>query len=151
MNALKLLLGGLLLLLAVKQWRQRPRSGEWPRCRSGCSPWITSLPDRAAALGVALSAANPKNLLLVVGAAAAIAQTGASAGAQAAALAIFTLITSLGPRSRSPSTSRSASDRRQTLDSIQDWMRQNNAAIMTVVCLVIGVKLIGDAISGFAG
>ena len=30
-------------------------------------------------------------------------------------------------------------------------MRQNNAAIMTVVCLVIGVKLIGDAISGFAG
>ena len=30
-------------------------------------------------------------------------------------------------------------------------MRQNNAAIMTVVCLVIGAKLIGDAISGFAG
>ncbi len=100
---------------------------------------------------MALSAANPKNLLLVVGAAAAIAQTGATAGAQAAALAIFTLITSLGTAIPVALYLALGERSRQTLDSIQDWMRQNNAAIMTVVCLVIGVKLIGDAISGFAG
>jgi hypothetical protein len=29
-------------------------------------------------------------------------------------------------------------------------MSANNAAIMAVLCLVIGAKLIGDAISGFA-
>lgn len=28
-------------------------------------------------------------------------------------------------------------------------MNQNNAAIMTVLCLVLGAKLLGDAISGF--
>ena len=42
--------------------------------------------------GVALSAINPKNLLLVVGAAAAIAQTGADTASQAVALAVFILI-----------------------------------------------------------
>ncbi len=42
---------------------------------------------RAAGFGVALSALNPKNLLLTVVAGAAIAQTGASTGGQAVALA----------------------------------------------------------------
>jgi hypothetical protein len=39
----------------------------------------TFTPVRSTALGVGLSAVQPKNALLVVGAAAAIAQTGASA------------------------------------------------------------------------
>jgi hypothetical protein len=30
-------------------------------------------------------------------------------------------------------------------------MAQNNAVIMTVLCLVIGAKLIGEAITGFTG
>ena len=33
---------------------------------------------------------------------------------------------------------------------LRDWMAQHNAAIMAVLCLVIGAKLIGDAISGFS-
>jgi threonine/homoserine/homoserine lactone efflux protein len=51
---------------------------------------------RSAALGVALAAINPKNLILVVGAAAAIAQTGAPAGKQAIALAFFVVIGTIG-------------------------------------------------------
>jgi hypothetical protein len=34
------------------------------------------------------------------------------------------------------------------LGRLQDWMARNNAVIMAVLCLVIGVKLIGDAIGG---
>ncbi len=150
-DALKLVLGGALLVLAVKQWRQRPRRGEQAKMPT----WMQSVdhftPGRAAGLGVALSAANPKNLVLVIGAAAAIAQTGASAGAQAAALAIFTLITTLGIGIPVALYLRLGERSRPALDSTQDWMRQNNAVIMTVLCLVIGAKLIGDAISGFAG
>ena len=33
------------------------------------------------------------------------------------------------------------------LGKLKDWMGQHNAVIMTVLCLIIGVKLIGDAIS----
>jgi len=36
------------------------------------------------------------------------------------------------------------------LAGLRDWMAQHNAAIMAVLCLVIGAKLIGDAISGFS-
>jgi len=34
------------------------------------------------------------------------------------------------------------------LDGLKDWMAHNNAVIMAVLCLVIGVKLIGDALGG---
>jgi hypothetical protein len=37
------------------------------------------------------------------------------------------------------------------LGELKDWMSRHNAAIMTVLCLVIAAKLIGDGISGLAG
>ncbi len=73
-SILKIVLGVLLVLLAGKQWRTRPRGDAQP----GLPAWMRTIdkftPARSAAMGVALSAINPKNLLLVVGAAAAIAQ-----------------------------------------------------------------------------
>jgi hypothetical protein len=38
----------------------------------------------------------------------------------------------------------------EILGGIKDWMAANNAAIMTVILLVLGAKLIGDAISGLS-
>ena len=37
---------------------------------------------------------------------------------------------------------------RRILDGLQAWMSANNAVIMAVLLLVIGVKLIGDGITG---
>jgi hypothetical protein len=37
---------------------------------------------------------------------------------------------------------------RKLLDEIKDWMGRNNAVIMAVLMLLLGVKLIGDGISG---
>jgi cobalamin biosynthesis protein CobD/CbiB len=37
---------------------------------------------------------------------------------------------------------------RHLLHEIKDWMAQNNAVIMAALMLVLGVKLIGDGISG---
>lgn len=36
---------------------------------------------------------------------------------------------------------------RKLLDEIKDWMAGNNAVIMAVLLLLLGVKLIGDGIS----
>jgi hypothetical protein len=33
------------------------------------------------------------------------------------------------------------------LGELHDWMARENATIIAVICLIIGVKLIGDAIS----
>ena len=39
---------------------------------------------------------------------------------------------------------------RSVLDRLKGWMIHNNAVVMAVLCLVIGAKLVGDAISGFS-
>jgi len=105
---------------------------------------------RAAALGVALAAINPKNLILVVGGAAAIAQTGASAGSQAVALIVFIVIATIGTATPVILYFALGERSKHILDDLKERMGRNNAAIMAVLCLVIGAKLIGDAISAFS-
>ena len=36
------------------------------------------------------------------------------------------------------------------LGELHDWMARENATIMAVICLIIGAKLIGDAITALA-
>jgi threonine/homoserine/homoserine lactone efflux protein len=147
---LKIVLGLLLALVAVRQWRGRPRAGE----EAAMPKWMRAIdrftPGRSMAIAVALSAINPKNLLLTVGAATAIAQTGVSTGDQAIALAVFVLVGTLGPAA--PVVIYFALGERATriLDELKTWMTAHNSAIMSVLCLVIGAKLIGDGISGLA-
>jgi threonine/homoserine/homoserine lactone efflux protein len=146
-GVLKLVIGVLLLLVAVRQWRGRPR-GDPDAALPG---WMRTIdrftPQRALAMGVALSAINPKNLLLTVGAATAIAHTGVSAGQQAIALAVFVLIGTLGPGLPVAIYFFMGDRAARMLDDLKNWMGHNNAAIMAVLCLVIGAKLIGDGIS----
>lgn len=147
---LKLLLGAVLLRLALKQWRGRPRAGE----EASLPSWLRSVDhftaSRASALGIGLSAVNPKNLVLVVSAGAAIAQTGIPAGEQAVALAVFVLIGTLGPGIPVALYLAMGDRSKRILGEMKDWMAHNSAVIMAVICLVIAAKLIGDAISGLS-
>ena len=102
-------------------------------------------------MGVALSAINPKNLILVVGASAAIAQTGIPTGEQAAALAVFVVIATVGTGLPVLIYFAMPERSQRLLDDLKNWMAHNNAAIMAVLCLIIGAKLAGDGISGLAG
>jgi Sap, sulfolipid-1-addressing protein len=147
-SVLKLVLGALLLLVAFKQWRGRPRGSE----DANLPKWMATIdsftPGRSIAIGGALSGVNPKNLLLTVGAAAAIAQTGAGTGGQAVALAVFVLIGTLGPGLPVAIYFAMRERGEHLLGELKTWMGANNAAIMSVLCLVIAAKLIGDGISG---
>jgi len=101
-------------------------------------------------MAVLLADVNPKNLLLGVGAGAAIAQTGANAGSQAVALAVFVAIATLGVAAP-VAIYYLMGDRAPTLlNDLHDWMARENATIMAVICLIIGTKLIGDAISSLS-
>jgi hypothetical protein len=144
----KVALGALLLVVAARQFRGRPKDG----AQAQLPKWMAKLDDirplAACGLAALLSGANPKNLLLAVGAAASIAQTGVSGADQAVAYLVFALVGTLGvgipvalyfvlgPRAD------------KFLGGLKDWMGEHNAVIMSVLCLVIGAKLIGDAISG---
>ncbi len=149
-SILQLVLGLLLLAVAVKQWRGRPAPG----ADAALPKWMQAIDGftatRSMAMGAALSSVNPKNLLLTVGAATAIAQTGIDAGEQAVAMAVFIVVGTLGPAI--PVAIYFLMGRRATavLADLKTWMAANNAAIMAVLMLVIGAKLLGDGISGLA-
>ena len=149
-SIVKLVLGAGLLLLAVRQWRGRPRGDRQPQLPGWMQAVDKFTPIRSTAIGVALSAVNPKNLLLVVGAAAAIAQTGTDAAAQAVALAIFILIATLGVGSPVAIYYLMGDRATKILADLHDWMARENTTIMAVICLILGAKLIGDAITTLA-
>ena len=145
---LKLVLGLGLLLVAARQFRGRPHEGE----EAPLPKWMGAI-DRfragqALGGGAALAGANPKNLLLAVGGAAAIAQTGIPASQQAIAYAVFAIIGTLGVGAPVGIYLAMGKRSAQLLGRLKDWMAHNNAVIMAVLCLVIGVKLLGDALGG---
>ncbi len=146
-GVLKLVLGALLLLVAARTWRGRPRAGEEAALPKWMRTIDTFTPGRSVAMGVALSGVNPKNLLLTVGAAAAIAQTGVDTGEQAVALAVFIAVGTLGPGIPVAIYFAMGERAKRLLDDLKSWMGAHNAAIMAVLCLVIGAKLLGDGIS----
>ena len=149
-SILKIVLGVLLWLLAIRQWRGRPRGEEAGRLPGWMKTIDTFTAARSTAMGVALSAINPKNLLLSVGAAAAIAQTGASAPSQAVALAVFIVIATLGVGAPVAIYFVMGDRGDDILRGLHDWMARENATIIAVICLIIGAKLIGDAITALA-
>ncbi|MDQ5893757.1 MAG: hypothetical protein QG596_18 [Actinomycetota bacterium] len=140
-------LGLILLIFAyrqLKKWRTSKGEPDLPG-------WMSKLDDfdaaRSAVAGIALAAVNPKNLILVAGAATAIAGTGTLAGDQVAALLVFTAIASLGvvvPLG----IYLFMGDRAEGLLSwLKESMARNGGLIMAVIFVVIAAKLMGDGIT----
>ena len=147
----KIVLGVLLLLVAARQFRGRPRGDQQPQMPKWMATIDKSRPPAAFGLAAVLSGANPKNLLLAVAGAATIAQTGISGGQQAIAYAVFALIGTLGVGIPVGIYFAMGERSQKLLAGLKDWMSAHNAVIMTVLCLVIAAKLIGDGISGLTG
>jgi threonine/homoserine/homoserine lactone efflux protein len=147
---LKLVLGVLLLVVCVRELRARPAAAP-----GGSGPkWMETLndttPPRAGGLGVVLGAIQPKNLVLIIGAVAAIAQLNLSTSDMVVAWIVFTLIASIGVLVPLGIYLGLGSRAAATLDGLKAWLIEHNAAVMAVLCLVIGIKLIGDAITGLS-
>jgi threonine/homoserine/homoserine lactone efflux protein len=150
LSLLLLALGLLSLAAAVKQLRSRPRAGEQPPTPG----WMRTIGEfttiRAGGAGFALAAVNPKNVLLAVAAGAEIAAEGLPANQQAGVLLCFVLVASVGVLAPVAVAVVLGERSRPLLDGIRRWMERNNAVVTAVLLLLIGVKLIGDAITGFS-
>lgn len=140
--------GVLFLVMAARQWRKRPKHGEPAAMPSWMASVDTITPVKGLVLGLALSAANPKNLALTAAAAASIAQAGLDEADTAIAIAVFVALGSVTVAGSVlfAVVAPKAADR--PLAAIKQFMSANNAVIMMVVLLVLGGKLIGDGIGG---
>ncbi|WP_251151944.1 GAP family protein [Cellulosimicrobium sp. Marseille-Q4280] len=144
----KIVLGLLLLFVAVRQWRGRPRGDVEPPAPRWMAAIDSFTPVKALGLAVLLGAVNPKNLLLAVSGGAAI---GSAAGGDVAvsitAAVVFALVASLGVATPVVIYVSMGTRAAALLDGLKSWLIHNNAVVMAVLLLVIGAKMIGDGIS----
>jgi threonine/homoserine/homoserine lactone efflux protein len=148
-GVIQLVLGALLLLLAVRQWRGRPKAGEEPAMPQWMQAIDTITFPKALGLGFLLSAVNPKNLLLAASAGVTIGAAGLDAGSIVVVIAVFTLIAASTVLVPVVGYLLAADKLRGPLDALRGWLAKENAVIMAVLLLVIGVAIIGKGIGSF--
>ena len=148
-GTIKLLLGAGLLFLAVKQWRSRPKPGEEAALPSWMAAIDTMTAGKSLGLGFLLSAVNPKNLLMAIAAGVIIGTAGLTAGEITWTIVVFTLVAA--STVAIPVVAYLAASKRMAgpLEALRTWLVQNNATVMAVLLLVIGVVVIGKGLGSF--
>ena len=91
---------------------------------------------------------NPKNLLLTLAAATTIAATDLSGADQVVAYIVYALIATLGVAAPLVIFFTMGDRSRAILEDVKAWLAHNNAAIMAVIFLVLGAKVLGQGIAG---
>jgi threonine/homoserine/homoserine lactone efflux protein len=135
----RIVIGLVLLAVGVRQWRGRAAS-------SGPPAWMAALdeasPATALRLGLLLSAANPKIVLLAGAAGVVLGSAALAPGRTVIAGAVFTAVASLtvalplalhvvaGERALGP------------LRRLRAWLEVHSATLMAVVLLLIGLLLL---------
>jgi len=149
-SLIKLVLGFLLLALAWRRFKKRPKPGEeapvpkWMRALDGFTP------VRSLAVGALLSGPKPKNLILNAAAAAGIAQSGLGGFQQAVVMLLLVVVGSLGIIVPVGVYFAMGDRAAPVLDGWKTWLAANNATVMTVLFVVFGVVLIGKGIGGLS-
>ncbi|MHC9045035.1 GAP family protein [Microbacterium saperdae] len=146
---IQLVLGLLLLLVAWRQWHGRPR-GDQPAV---LPKWMQAI-DKvtfpvALGLGFLLSALNPKNLLMGAGAGVAIGGASLDVGSIVVVIVVFVVIAAATVAIPVIAYLLAAEKLRGPLDALRDWLQKENAVIMAVLLLVIGVSMIGKSFASF--
>lgn len=148
-GVIQLLLGAGLLLLALGQWRKRPKAGEEPVLPK----WMQAI-DKitffgALGLGFLLSALNPKNLIMAAGAGTEIGSAGLATGEIVLVVAIYVLIAASTVAIPVIAYLIASAKLRGPLDALRGWLAHENAVIMAVLLLVIGISMLGKGIASF--
>ena len=108
-------------------------------------------PVKALGFGVLLSALNPKNLGLAIAAGVVIDQATAAGGNAIAMEILFVVIASVSIAVPVIYMLVGGEGAKHTLDGWKTWLQANNAAVMAVLFIVIGAKLVGSGLDGLLG
>ncbi|KQR49156.1 hypothetical protein ASF87_10200 [Microbacterium sp. Leaf161] len=146
-SIVQIVLGSGLLWLGWRHWRTRPAPGKTPMLPAWMSKLDTLSASMSGALAFALSAVNPKNLLVAASAGSVLGTLGTTSPELWAAVGVFALLASLSVLVPvvlvvvAPATSR------RVLTRIREWLTANSSVIMTTLFLIVGAHIIGTGIS----
>lgn len=143
---LRILLGLMLLALAWRKWRGRAAPGG----AEDVPGWMKSIDTidarRAAILGFALVAANPKNVVLVASGGLAIAQATPAPLAQGGALLVFTAVSGIGVAMPYLMWITMGEPAIAPLDRLKTVMARNDTLIITAILAVLGLVVVVNAL-----
>jgi hypothetical protein len=144
---LRILLGLTLLVLAWRKWRGRAAPGN----EEDVPGWMKSIDTihawRAALLGFALVALNPKNVVLVASGGLAIAQATSAPLAQAGALLVFTAVSGIGISMPFLMWTTMGEAAIALLDRLKTVMARNNTLIITAILAALGLVVVVNALA----
>ncbi len=149
MAIIQLVLGLLLVLLGVKQWRSRPRPGETAELPAWMSKLDSMTPIAVTGLAFALAALNPKNLLLEAAAGTVIGRASIGTAEIVVVIVVFTIIAAITVLVPVLITIVAPAKAASVLGDLRTWLAANNATIMMVVFLILGTQIVGKGIGNF--
>jgi hypothetical protein len=148
---LELLMGLLFLFMAYRYWKKRPQPGKEPQL----PPWVATLDSFTSGKSFGFASLwgslNPKNLALTLAAVLSIARAGLSGAQPWLALAAFVVLASLTVAAPVLYYLVAGADAEETLTSLKVWLIANTTAVMIVLFLIFGAKLVGDGLGGLLG
>lgn len=147
---LKVALGAVLVVVAVRKWAKRPRGDDPEALPAWMRAVDTMKPGAALRLGVLVTVANPKELAMAAGAALTLGGAMAGIGTVVVAGVIFVVIATLGATLPVVVLAVGRERVAPALGSARDWFVRNNATIVAVVMLVLGAVLIGAGVETLA-
>ena len=147
-SVLKLALGLGSIAIAVKQWRGRPEPGTPAQLPSWMEAIDTVTPGRALGIGLLVSSVNPKNLALGIAGGVTVAQADLGGGESAVCVAVFVVLASATIAGPVLANAVMAERVAPALQRMKRWLEENNATVMAVLMLVIGVVLLGKGLGG---
>jgi threonine/homoserine/homoserine lactone efflux protein len=146
---IRIIIGAVLLLFALKKWIGRPDAGSDPEMPKWMSAIDDFTPVKALGTGLALTALNPKNIALIIGAGTAVGAPGLTTAESIIVGLVFTIVATFGVGLPPLYAAFGGSAARRNLDASRTWLIANNVVVMTLLMLIIGVVLIGEGLRLF--
>jgi hypothetical protein len=146
-----ILIGLLLLFLAYRDWKKRPKPGEAVEAPK----WMNSIDSmtggKALVMGALLSGVNPKNLALIFGAGVAISTAGLNSAQTIVALIVFIVIACVSVAAPVIIYLVMGDKAAPMLNSWKEWLTHNNATVMMLLCLIFGIVVLGKGLGAIIG
>lgn len=142
-RVIHLALGLVFVVLAVSQWRSRPRPGVEPTTPKILAAVDRATPGRAFGLAVAVAVVNPKNLPLAISAGVHLSSAGVDGGSGVTAAIVLGVIASASVLVPVVVVLVAGDLSHDALDRTKTWLLTNNATIMFVLFTVLGAKMFG--------
>jgi Sap, sulfolipid-1-addressing protein len=144
---IKMVIGVLLVVLALRQWRGRPAEGDQVELPKWMARVDSMMPGKALVLGLLLSAVVPKNLLIALAAGVIVGEAGLSVRQASVVIVGFTAIATSTVAVPVIANVVAPSQTRGPFETLREWLVQNNVTIMVLVVFVIGVVMIGNGVA----